>query len=323
MMGGGVCWLDYNNDGWMDLFAVNSYSEANVPRVAEARRLSEERPVREPEGQVREREPQVGRRSRGFAATAASPPTSTATATPTSTSRRRRRQAALEQRRRHVQPGRARRGRRLVRLACRRGRGGREWRRPARPLRRGLHRSRTLPIPNSVSGFPTNHVRACATCSSSTRATAPNGRAKFREVGIQAGLERSHFEHGLGAVFTDVNGDGRPDLYVANDEDPNRLYINVARPGRRPRRPRLPLRRAGQGRGRGRQERRHGRRSGRLQRRRAHRPVRDQFARAAACRLRERIRPGRTHGVPQAARPSSHRHWGGGTPSAGATRGSI
>jgi hypothetical protein len=27
-------------------------------------------------------------------------------------------------------------------------------------------------------------------------------------------------------VFTDVNGDGRPDLYVANDTDPNRLYLN-------------------------------------------------------------------------------------------------
>ena len=28
-----------------------------------------------------------------------------------------------------------------------------------------------------------------------------------------------------------MNGDGRPDLYVANDEDPNDLYVNVAWPG--------------------------------------------------------------------------------------------
>src|SRR5256712_3630070 len=32
MTGGGVCALDYNNDGWVDLFVVNSYSQANVDR---------------------------------------------------------------------------------------------------------------------------------------------------------------------------------------------------------------------------------------------------------------------------------------------------
>ena len=25
-MGGGLCWLDYDGDGWLDLYAVNSYS---------------------------------------------------------------------------------------------------------------------------------------------------------------------------------------------------------------------------------------------------------------------------------------------------------
>ena len=42
----------------------------------------------------------------------------------------------------------------------------------------------------------------------------------------RSGLDPPPYDHSLGAVFTDVNGDGRPDLYVANDEDPNRLYLN-------------------------------------------------------------------------------------------------
>src|SRR5207247_1662364 len=52
------------------------------------------------------------------------------------------------------------------------------------------------------------------------------GHRRFREVGVQGGLDRKPYDHSLGALFTDVNDDGRMDLYVANDEDPNRLYVN-------------------------------------------------------------------------------------------------
>src|SRR5262249_35653273 len=54
----------------------------------------------------------------------------------------------------------------------------------------------------------------------------PDGHARFREIGRRVGLDPKPYDHTLGAVFTDLNGDGRLDLYVANDEDPNRFYVN-------------------------------------------------------------------------------------------------
>src|SRR5579884_462520 len=81
------------------------------------------------------------------------------------------------------------------------------------------------PIQTSVAGFPTNYagVRDLLFLN--------EGGTRFREVGVAAGLEAAAFDHGLGAEFVDANGDGRPDLYVANDEDPNQLYVNVPWPG--------------------------------------------------------------------------------------------
>lgn len=54
------------------------------------------------------------------------------------------------------------------------------------------------------------------------------GRAVFREVTAEAGLLRE--ERGLGALLSDLDGDGDLDLYIANDGHPNRLYANQPAP---------------------------------------------------------------------------------------------
>ena len=50
------------------------------------------------------------------------------------------------------------------------------------------------------------------------------GNGTFEDVALAAGL--IHEERGLGALFSDVDRDGDLDLYVANDGHPNRLYVN-------------------------------------------------------------------------------------------------
>jgi hypothetical protein len=52
-----------------------------------------------------------------------------------------------------------------------------------------------------------------------------NGDGTFTDVSDRAGLHAA-FGNGLGIVVTDVNRDGRPDVFVANDAMPNQLWIN-------------------------------------------------------------------------------------------------
>ena len=52
-----------------------------------------------------------------------------------------------------------------------------------------------------------------------------NGDRSFSDVTEIAGLGRSD-GHGFAAVAADLNGDGKTDLYVANDRDPHFLYLN-------------------------------------------------------------------------------------------------
>jgi len=53
-----------------------------------------------------------------------------------------------------------------------------------------------------------------------------NGDGTFTDVSEKLGVSDPDRFFGLGALFADVNGDGKPDLLVANDTSPNYLYIN-------------------------------------------------------------------------------------------------
>jgi enediyne biosynthesis protein E4 len=53
-----------------------------------------------------------------------------------------------------------------------------------------------------------------------------DGNGRFTEVGAKAGVSDPRAYFGLGIAWFDYNADGWPDLYVANDSTPNFLYLN-------------------------------------------------------------------------------------------------
>jgi hypothetical protein len=53
-----------------------------------------------------------------------------------------------------------------------------------------------------------------------------NGDGTFTDVSMKAGVNDPNKYYGFTSIFVDVNNDGRPDLLVANDSMANYLYIN-------------------------------------------------------------------------------------------------
>jgi len=53
-----------------------------------------------------------------------------------------------------------------------------------------------------------------------------NGDGTFTDVTVKAGVEDKQRYYGFTPVFISLKGDGRPDLFVGNDSEPNYLYLN-------------------------------------------------------------------------------------------------
>jgi hypothetical protein len=225
MMGGGLCWLDYDNDGWLDLFVVNSYANndlayESIPRSALFHN-------------VHGRFVDVSKASgadlqvKGTGCVAADFNGDGYTDLFVTT-------AFSDYLLWNNGNGTFTEGARaagVVSLGWHSGAAVADVNGDGRPdLFVAGYTDVNGQVEGTTAGFPTDHkgVRSELFLN---EGNGPNGRARFKEVGGEVGLPKSHFDHSLGAVFTDVNGDGRPDLYVANDEDPNRLYLNVPYPG--------------------------------------------------------------------------------------------
>jgi hypothetical protein len=53
-----------------------------------------------------------------------------------------------------------------------------------------------------------------------------NGDGTFTDVTAKAGVEDKEKYYGFSTIFVSLKGDGRPDLVVGNDSEPNFLYVN-------------------------------------------------------------------------------------------------
>jgi len=76
-----------------------------------------------------------------------------------------------------------------------------------------------------------NYTSARDYCAPTTYKAVPGilyrnrGNGRFENVSVKAGITRA-YGNGLGVVAADLDGDGWQDIFVANDGNPNQLWIN-------------------------------------------------------------------------------------------------
>jgi hypothetical protein len=237
MMGGGLCWLDYDGDGWLDLFVVNGYAESDLLPFERRGGLPRSALFRNVKGRRFEdvtRESAAGLPLRGSGCVAADLDLDGDADLYVTTAGYNVATDGYDALLWNDGDGTFTEGAReagINAFGWHAGAAVGDLNGDGRPdLVVAGYTDVNRPIPQSTAGFPTNHAGMRDLLYLNVGADA-KGHARFREVGRQVGLESRRAEHGLGVVLTDVDRDGRLDVYVANDSDPNRLYLNVPHGG--------------------------------------------------------------------------------------------
>lgn len=220
MMGGGLCWIDYNSDGWLDLYLVNSYAEDEIDHWLETDGLPTNHLYRNQNGKFSDMSinSKTNLPMRGNGCIVAdfnndTLPDIHITADGAN--------ALLW----NMGDGT------FVEGAEAAGINSPEWNTAAASadlngdgwldLFVGSYIDLENKVPNPTNAFPQDYYGI------PDRLYLSNGRDEsgfvtFREVTQEVGLLID--ERTLGAVFNDFDQDGDLDLYIANDGQPNRLY---------------------------------------------------------------------------------------------------
>ncbi len=218
MMGAGLCWIDYDQDGWQDLYLVNSFAEAERPYWQEQGGLPTSSLFRNQQGQFSDVTTQTGTGLvlRGNGCIAADfnldgwPDLYITADGPN--------KLLWNQGDGTFAEG-----------AAAAGVAAPEWNSAAAvadlnedgwpDLFVAAYIDLENKIPHPSGAFPQDYYGL------PDRLYLNNGDGTFHDVAAAVGLARE--ERGLGAIFSDLDNNGRFELYIANDGQPNRLYTAV------------------------------------------------------------------------------------------------